>query len=484
MPVKVFGSKHFNGDVQARLDIESPGETMEHGGGFPYFRGGAIGKTPETDAEYGKLKIGDLANRGEGEQGGITQWADSTWASANNWVRGFYCQPDAYASPTTGGGRAPNVFQDGNLRSGAFAPMSQNPKELQVGFPGLAGTPGFLPLEAKINYVRYWFVAQEMQSKFFKDRGGWRVGQGPACPGIDECCDGQGYRFEDDGTRVKDDCWLAPIQRTNQTFRCHVEPTGNVQLPSTDESLEVTALQKRNVVTYFNTVSPVGSGGFVWAPLYFDNRGGSYTPDQRNWKTSTYPTVGGFAPTTGEVDKSNGYEPNGDWRYRSWKYRGNPFGNSGLPWTADYAQWCSFGLETGVEDRCDCISIRISEFAVEFGYDLQPWILGSRCGEAQPTTDGALLKGRITSSASLPAEWRFQYDTVPGPVWSNATPWEGPTNGTPQDVEYLVTGLPQGLYYYRLQARDPSTGDIYTSGEICEVTVIDPNCAVGGLLVM
>jgi hypothetical protein len=477
MPVKVFGSPYLATYVQnnaASFGITEPIETTT----FKYFRGGRI----DAPASGGYQK----------------DWLSTSLpASQRTWGQGFYAQRYVYDNSVVDES-FPNCVQDNDAFSGANGYLSGTDKRLQVGFPGLAGTDDFIPIDAQIDYVRYWITARGWQIR----TRGTNIGTGgSACPDCDPCPDTRNSvctenwtqdkcnpdppcpQGDDRGTSQTDNigCWYTPRgylqgQRVsggptlNGSLFPHIQPIGHDNLTATAESTEVTTSQKADVTTWMRGVDPETDAlrdGFV---VRWDTTQGIPLENRyANWKAGTL---------SGAPLADRYYHPDRDYVMRSEAFTQNPFGASGIPWNANYAQWCAFGIKLRIGNTGNCQGIMISDFAIEIGYTEKAFVVNSRCGEAQPTADGALVKGYFETSG-LPADWRFEYGMNPSALGS-ATPWTLFQFG-PQSVSTLLTGLATGTWYYRLVLRDANLALTY--GDICTFDTAT-NCEVRPVLVM
>jgi hypothetical protein len=425
MPIKVFGSPYLATYVSNNAASFGITEAVESEL-ITYTRGGTL-------SEYGE-----------------------DWTTFATWVKGLYTTSDCLANPSTAA--APACIQDDNRFSGCNAPLNyNNNQEMEFGFPNQAGTSGFLPLQSQINYVRFWVLARGFQTRTIgNDQGTGNT----ACPNA--CGD--------------TNCYVVPRQWISGSLGAgvlypHIKPVGNWNLAPTDETVQINASQKFNVSTYFNAIDPRTGNAQKGFPLYFDVAD-STRRETENWKLGN----AGVVSPNNLADRR--YYPNENFVMRTTRYTQNPFGNSGIPWTADYAQWCAYGLKVTTASPGNCEGLIISDFAIEFGYDLSPNVVDSRCGEAQELADGALLKGYY-ESAGLPVDWRFEYGANSS-VLGNFTPFTLFEIG-PREVTTLLTGLPSGTYYYRLQLRDAAL-NLY-NGDICSFTTADA-CQVRSVLVM
>ena len=480
MPVKVFGSPYLATYVRNNAASFGITETIESTT-FKYARGGFIG-----------------APASGGYQ---SDWLSTSLpASQRTWGQGWYGKLNIY-DPSVVNTSFPECIQDNNGFTGANGNMSNGDKRLQVGFPGLAGTDDFIPIDAQIDYVRYWITARGWQ---LRTRGNNIGTGGRACPGCDPCPNTRNSGCEPNWPQDKcvpdppcpqgDErtpqtsqgnnigCWYVPRgyltgQRSvggptiTGALYPHIQPIGHDNLAATTESTEVTTSQKANVTTWMRAVDPetdTFKNGFV---VYWDTTPGLDLEDRfANWKTGTL----SGAPLADQY-----YYPDRDYVMRSEAFTQNPFGSSGIPWNANYAQWCAFGIKLRHGPTGNCLGIMISDFAIEIGYTEKAFVANSRCGEAQPTSDGALLKGYFETSG-LEADWWFEYGANPSDFIS-ATPFVTNQIG-PQSVSALVSGLSAGEWWYRLVLRDSNTGAI-TYGDICFFNTVT-NCEVASILVM
>jgi len=446
MPVKVFGSPFLATHVQnnaADFGITEPVESSL----LVWARGGEIGA-----GQYGD------------------NWISTAQPTAERtWARGFY--PSQSLLSPSGTSSTPECFQDGSRVTGAWTGIAGTEKWIQFGFPGLAGTDDFLPLQSKINYVRYWMLGRGAQYR--KDAVGNSLrldgSGGTACGG--NCGDSE--------------CELVPRAEVSSNFGGvtgvagvlfpHVVPIGNDNLPATAETTAIDAAQKAGVATYFRGIDrrdPDDLSRDVATPGFRLR----YTPNGSNY--SLYNECWVLNDQSKRPEVETGWEQNPDYVLRSELFTSNPFGSSSIPWTADYAQWCAFGVALGTGSSGNCHRVMVSDFAIEIGYDLQEWVVNSRCGEAQPLADGALVKGYY-ESADLPADWRFEYGANASSL-TLSTPWNLFEVG-PQEVFETISGLAPGVWYYRLHVRDALLQNYY--GDVCSFETTS-NCQVRSVLVM